>query len=116
MTDHIRLFAAAVLLIAGIVGFYMLSDFATALRVSMVLVGAGLAVAVVWRGEQGQRLLTFFGESIKEARKVVWPTRKETLQTTAIVFLFVVVMAFLLWLVDAGLMSIIKWMMGRSDS
>ena len=51
-----------------------------------------------------------------EARKVVWPTRKETIQTTGIVFAFVVVMALFLWLVDAGLLWAVKLLMGRSDT
>ncbi len=116
MTDHIKLLAAALLFIAGIVGFYFFSDSATAVRVLMVLAGFGLAVAVSWRTAPGQRLLAFSQESVKEARKVVWPTRKETIQTTGIVFLFVIIMALLLWMVDASLMWVVTWLMGRSGS
>ncbi len=116
MTDQIRLLAAAMLAIAGIVGFYYFSESATALRALMVLAGLGMAVAVAWYTAPGQQLLEFSRDSIKEARKVVWPTRKETLQTTGIVFLFVVLMAVMLWLVDASLLWLVKWLMGRSDS
>ena len=50
-----------------------------------------------------------------ETKKVVWPTRKETLQTTGIVFVFVVVMALFLWAVDASLLWIVKMLMGRGE-
>ena len=55
-------------------------------------------------------------ESVAETRKVAWPTRKETLKTTGAVFAFVVVMALFLWLVDAGLVWLVRLMMGRSDA
>ena len=50
-----------------------------------------------------------------EAKKVVWPTRKETFQTTGVVFLLVVVMAMFLWVVDASLMWVVKLLMGQGD-
>ena len=54
-------------------------------------------------------------ESVAETRKVVWPTRKETMQTTAIVFVFVVMMALFLWAVDASLLWIVKKLMGTGE-
>jgi preprotein translocase subunit SecE len=53
---------------------------------------------------------------VAEARKVVWPTRKETIQTTGVVFAFVVVMALFLWLVDAGLLWAVKLLMGQGNT
>ena len=73
------------------------------LRVLSVLGGVGAAVAAAWFTEPGQRFFIFAGEAVVETRKVVWPTRKETVQTTAIVFLFVLVMAIVLWLADKSL-------------
>ncbi len=74
-----------------------------------------LGAVVAWTSAQGKQFYAFAQESITETKKVVWPTRKETAQTTGIVFLFVVVMALFLWLVDAGLLWLVKLLMGRSD-
>jgi preprotein translocase subunit SecE len=57
----------------------------------------------------------FAGEARDEARKVVWPTRKETVQTTGVVILFVIVMALFLWAVDGVLFWVVKTLMGRSE-
>jgi preprotein translocase subunit SecE len=56
----------------------------------------------------------FAQESVGETKKVVWPTRKETLQTTGVVFAFMVVMALFLWVVDAGLLWAVKRLLGQS--
>ena len=75
-----------------------------------------------WRGgrsgprRQARNFYAYARESIEEAKRVVWPTRKETLQTTGVVFAFVFVMAVFLWLVDAGLLWAVRLLMGRSDS
>jgi preprotein translocase subunit SecE len=103
MADKIKFSLALVILAAGVAGFYLLSEQAMILRVLAVLVGTALAVVVAWKTEPGQRFITFASEAVIEARKVVWPTRKETMQTTAMVFAFVVVMALFLYLVDKGL-------------
>ena len=62
----------------------------------------------------GKRFVEFSHESYDETRKGVWPSRKGTLQTTGIVFVFVVVMSLFLWLVDAGLFWVVQLIMGRS--
>jgi preprotein translocase subunit SecE len=62
----------------------------------------------------GKEFHVFAQESAVETRKVVWPTRKETLQTTGIVFAFMVVMALFLWIVDAGLLWAVKRLLGQS--
>ena len=103
MADKIKFSLALVILAAGVAGFYLLSEQAMILRVLAVLVGVALAVVVAWKTEQGQHFFTFANEAVVEARKVVWPTRKETMQTTAMVFAFVVVMALFLYLTDKSL-------------
>ena len=67
------------------------------------------------RSEPGKRFYVYAQESIAETKKVVWPTRKETLQTTGVVFAFVVVMALFLWLVDASLLWVVQKLMGQGD-
>jgi preprotein translocase subunit SecE len=111
--DKIKLGFALLLLVAGIAGFYYLSDSAMVLRVISVLAGIVLAVVVMWFTPQGRQFYAFSRESSEEARRVVWPSRKETLQTTGIVFAFVLLMAIFLWMVDAGLMLAVKYLMGQ---
>jgi preprotein translocase subunit SecE len=103
MADKIKFALAIAILAAGVAGFYLLSEQALILRVLAVLVGFALAVAVAWKTAPGQRFFVFANEAVVEARKVVWPTRKETVQTTSIVFAFVVVMALFLYLTDKSL-------------
>ena len=104
---------ALLLLIAGIAGFYYLRDSAMVLRVISVLAGITLAVAVMWFTPQGKQFYAFSKESSEETRRVVWPSRKETMQTTGVVFAFVLVMAIFLWMVDAGLLLAVKYLMGQ---
>jgi preprotein translocase subunit SecE len=101
--DIAKLVIAAALVVAGIVGYYWLADGALILRVLSVLAGLAAGAAVAWFSTPGREFAIFAGESIAEVKKVVWPTRKETIQTTAAVFAFVVVMAIFLWLSDKTL-------------
>jgi len=103
MSDKIKFALALVILAAGVAGFYLLSEQATILRVLAVLLGVAAAAAVAWKTEQGQHFFVFANESVVEAKKVVWPSRKETMQTTGAVFAFVVVMAIFLYLTDKSL-------------
>ena len=114
MIEKIKLALALLLVAAGIGAFYWLADHALVVRVLAVLAGLAAAVALMWTTQQGQSALIFMKESVTEARKVVWPTRKETLQTTAAVFALVVVMAIFLWIVDVGFMWAVQKMMGRA--
>jgi len=103
MADKIKFALAVLLLVAGLAGFYLLGEQAMIVRVLSVLTGVAAGVAVAWFTEPGQRFFGFSKESVVEAKKVAWPTRKETMQTTGIVFGFVVVMAIFLWLTDKSL-------------
>ena len=103
MADKLKFAVALLLLTAGLAGFYLLGDQPMILRVLSVLAGLGAGVAVAWITEPGQRFIVFGREAIAEAKKVAWPTRKETMQTTGIVFGFVLIMAVVLWIADKGL-------------
>jgi preprotein translocase subunit SecE len=115
MLDKIKLALAAALVVAGVWAFYHFSDTASVLRVLMVLGGLLAAGGVAWLSEPGKRLFAFGQEAWAEAAKVSWPTRKETLQTTLIVFAFVVVMAIFLFAVDSSLAWMVKLATGRSE-
>ena len=115
MADKIKLLVAFLLVVAGIVGYYYLRDSASVLKLASVLAGLIMAAAVVWTTELGKRFFAFAKDSVAEAKRVVWPTRKETLQTTGIVILFSIIMALFLWAVDASLMVLVNKLMGRGD-
>jgi len=76
-------------------------------RIGVFLGGVVLAALIAWASEPGRRTLSFGHESYAEVKRVVWPTRKETVQMTGIVFAFVAVMALFLWLVDRG----VEWVL-----
>lgn len=116
MADKLKIAIAVVLLLAGIAAFYYWSEALMIVRVLAVIAGAVAGAVVFWTSQPGKEFYVYAQESIEETKRVVWPTRKETLQTTGLVFAFVVVMAIFLWLVDAGLLWAVRSLMGRSDS
>jgi preprotein translocase subunit SecE len=115
MVDKVKLAIAAVLVCAGVTGFSLLADSPAIVRVMAVLAGLALGAVVALTSAPGRQFYAFAQESTVETRKVVWPSRKESFQTTGIVFLFVVVMALFLWIVDSGLLWVVKLLMGRSE-
>ena len=103
MADNIKFALAVALVIAGVAGFYLLGDKPAIFGVLSVLAGLGAGAAVAWKTEPGQRFYVFVEEAVTEAKKVAWPSRKETVQTTGIIFAFVVIMAVFLWFTDKGM-------------
>ena len=115
MVDKIKMAVAVALVIAGVWGYYHFSDTAQVLRVLMVLGGLIAAGAVAWLTAPGKELFIFSQEAWQEASKVSWPTRKETVQTTLVVFAFVVVMALFLFAVDTTLAWLVSRLHGRMN-
>ncbi|MGB5598425.1 preprotein translocase subunit SecE [Thiothrix litoralis] len=108
--DTIKLVVALALLFAGIAGFYYFAEWqgqavSTLLRVLGLLVVAGVAIAVAASSLAGKRFLGFMKDSRLEVRKMVWPTRAETLQTTLMVMVIVIILSIFLWGVD----SLLGW-------
>lgn len=101
--DKAKLFGALFLVIAAVAGFYFLAQQGSLVQWGVLVAGLIAAAATFSVSEQGKQLLAFGKDSWKEVKKVVWPTRKESLQMTAYVFAFVVVMALFLWLTDKTL-------------
>ncbi|MDO4636504.1 MAG: preprotein translocase subunit SecE [Lautropia sp.] len=101
--DRIKVILAILIVLAGVVGFYLLREQALVFRVLSVIGGLLVGGLVAWTSVPGRRALAFMRESWQEARRVVWPSKKETWSVTLYVFLFVVIMAVFLWLVDSGL-------------
>ena len=113
MADKIKLLIAVLLVIAGVAGFYFFADAPTVVRVLSVVVGVVLAGVVAGLSVPGKRFFRFALDARDEAKKVVWPTRKETVQMTGVVMAFVVVMALFLWTVDGILMWLVKLALGQ---
>ena len=103
MADKVKLAVAAVLVLAGIAGFYLLSASAMVVRLGSIVAGFALGGAVAWYTAPGQQLLAFARDAVTETKKVAWPTRKEAFQTTGAVFAFVIAMAVFLWISDKTL-------------
>ena len=101
--DRAKVVVAIAAVVAGVVGFYLLAQQPAIVRVGAVLAGLVVGALIAWTSGPGQRFFAFAKDAWGEARRVVWPTRKETTQVTLTVFAFVVVMAIFLWLVDKGL-------------
>jgi len=113
--DRLKIALAIVCVCAGVAGYYYFSDTAMVLRVLMVMLGLVAGAGVAWLSEPGKAFFAFAQEAWAEAGRVSWPTRKETVQTTAIVFAFVVVMALFLFAVDTTLAWIVKMVTGRGE-
>lgn len=114
MINKIKLVAALLLVAAGVAGFYFLADYPLVVRVVTVLAGTVAAVAVMLTTAEGQVAFNFAREAVVETRKVVWPTREETVRTTLIVFVVVVLIAIFLWIVDLGFLWAVEKFLGRS--
>ena len=101
--DKAKLAAAGALVIGALAAFYALGKSGALVQWAALTVGLVAAVAVFLVSEPGKQLVAFGRDAGREVRKVVWPTRKESVQMTAYVFGFVVIMALFLWLTDKTL-------------
>jgi preprotein translocase subunit SecE len=88
---------------AGVLGFTFLSEQPTVVRVGALAAGLVAGIVIAWFSEPGKRFLAYARESYQETKRVVWPSRKETVTTTGIVFGFVLLMAIFLFVVDKSL-------------
>ncbi|MES9874522.1 MAG: preprotein translocase subunit SecE [Candidatus Sedimenticola sp. 6PFRAG7] len=110
--DTLKLLVAVALLIGGIGVFYYFEQYSLLGRVVGLLVIAGVAVAVALQSVPGRNVWEFASASRNEVRKVVWPSRQETIQTTLIVFAMVLLIGIVLWLFDMMLMAIVRSVTG----
>jgi preprotein translocase subunit SecE len=98
--DKAKLVGAVVLALAGIVAFYALGRQGALVQWGVLIIGLAAGVGIFAGSEAGRRLWAFGRDSWREVKKVVWPDRKESIQMTAYVFGFVIIMALFLWLTD----------------
>lgn len=104
---------AMTLLVAGIVGNLYYSDVSMSLRMLVWLALVAVAGVVIATTPTGKWVIEFFRDSRMELRKVVWPTREETVQTTIVVAVMVVILALMLWGMDGILVWLIGWLTGQ---
>lgn len=111
--DILKLVIALLILASAVAAFYIFADESQLLRVVGLLAASGVAIAIALQTEKGRSIWAFIQDSQVEVRKVVWPTRQETLQTTAIVIIAVIVFAIILGILDWGLGATIESIIGK---
>ena len=105
MADRIKIVLALLVLGGGIVAFYLFDEQSFLFRVLGLLVVVAISVAIMMTTQFGKQSWSFLQDARTEVRKVVWPTRKETSQTTLLIMLSVIVVGLMLW----GLDSLLLW-------
>ena len=113
--DKLKIALALGCVVLGVWGYYYFAETALVLRFLMVVGGLLAGAGVAWLSQPGKEFFAFAQDAWAEAGRVSWPTRKETIQTTAIVFAFVVVMALFLFAVDSSLAWAVKMLTGRVE-
>ena len=113
LPDSLKWTFSVLLFLGGLAGFYFYADHSLLLRVVAILVIGGVALFVASTTSSGRLAMGFVRDARTEVRKVVWPTRKETIQTTMIVLGAVCVVALFLWGVDAILAVATRALLGN---
>jgi preprotein translocase subunit SecE len=111
--DTAKLVAAAAILVGGIAAFYLLPTVPLAARWAIVLASFGLGLFVALQSAQGRAFWQFVQGSRVELRKVVWPTRQETLQTALVVFIAITAMGIFFWILDWILGALTRALTGQ---
>jgi preprotein translocase subunit SecE len=111
--EKVKVVLAILLIVAGIAGYYQLVSQGMFVQVLVVIVSLLAAAGVMLTSASGKAFVLYARESVAEAKKVVWPTRKETTQITGVVFVFVFVLALFLWGVDSLLSWAFHALLGR---
>jgi preprotein translocase subunit SecE len=111
--DWLKWLIAAVLLLAGLIGNHYYSELSVPIRIGAWLVILALSGFVASKTQKGRWVVEFFRDSRLELRKVIWPTREETLQTTLVVAVMVIILSLILWGMDGILVWLIGWLTGQ---
>lgn len=111
--DKLKLIGAGLLVILGIVAFYYFAEQSLIVRILAVVAGVIAAAALALTTAPGQATWNFATSARTEVRKVVWPTKRETVQATIIVVIMVIFVAILLWIIDSIAFKVIyDWILG----
>jgi preprotein translocase subunit SecE len=113
--DTVKLLVVVALLAGGVYGFYSFADQPLWMRLVGLLAVVAAAVFVALQTAVGRTVWRFASDSRTEVRKVVWPTRQETMQTLLIIIIAVLITALFLWAVDSVLFAIVRYLTGQGD-
>ncbi|MEO0972740.1 MAG: preprotein translocase subunit SecE [Pseudomonadota bacterium] len=113
LLDTMKLALALAVAVSGVVAYYYFPSASVLLRVPAVLAGLGIGLAIAATASQGRQFVDFMRGARVELRKVVWPKREETIQTTLIVLLFAITMGVFFWVLDLGLGWVVRLITGR---
>ncbi len=111
--DVLKWILIVALIIAGLWANYYYSEIDWPIRLAGWIVLACIALGIASQTAVGRRVWDFTKDARNELRKVVWPTRQETIHTTMIIVGMVVIMALILWGIDSALLSIVGWLTGQ---
>ena len=100
LLDTLKLLGSVLILLVGIVSYYYLTQISILFRALMVLASVVVSLIIFFQTQRGKTLWEFFQGSRVEIKKVIWPTKQETFQTTLTVFVFVLIMGIFFWLLD----------------
>ena len=113
MLDTAKLVASVAIVVGGMTAFYVLGDVPIAARWLIVFGALAAGIVVALQSAQGREFWQFVQGSRIELRKVVWPTRQETMQTTLVVFVAIVAMGVFFWLLDMLLGALTRVLTGQ---
>ena len=113
--DTVKLLVVVALLVGGVFGFYSFADQPLWVRLVGLLVVVGAAAFVALQTAKGRAVWQFAADARTEVRKVVWPTRQETLQTLLMIVIAVLLTALFLWAIDSLLFAIVRYLTGQGD-
>lgn len=113
VADIVKLVICPILITAGVVAFYHFSDLLLLYRVLGLVAVVSLAIGVCFTTARGRAVWLFMAESKQEMRRVVWPTRDETVRTTLLVFTMVFIVGLILWLLDMFLFWAVQLLMNQ---
>ena len=111
--DTVKMFLSIAILLGSVVAYYTFADWHAVARILVVLLGVALAGYVLYTTELGASWFKYLVHTKKEVRQVVWPTRKETVQTTLIVVIAVIIVGIFLWLIDMFFLWAVKLLTGQ---
>ena len=111
--DTVKLVLSLLVLLAGVSGFYYFEAESLLYRVLGLLVFVFIALGIMYTTNTGQSVIGFGREARIEVRKVVWPTRQETVQTTLMVIVAVIIVGIMLYFIDMALLEAVQYLTGR---
>ena len=110
--DTVKFVVAGALGLAGLVAFYVFAEQSLLFRTLALLALFGVVAFILYQTALGKRTVAFFRDARTEVRKVVWPTRAETTQTTLTVVIIVIIVGIFLWLLDSLLAMLFRLITG----